>query len=189
MTAGPKHALLSVEDYLDGELRSEVKHEYLGGEVHAMAGATNRHNLISSNALGILFAGLRGKPCRAFNSDTKVRVELSSQTRFYYPDAQVVCDLNSGNDSFQERPVVVIEVLSDSTRRADLLEKKEAYLMIATLKVLIFVEPDEPLLIVHRRRPDGGFTKEEYFGLEKSVPLPEIGTELKLEEVFEGLEF
>lgn len=189
MTAGPKHALLSVEDYLDGELRSEVKHEYLGGEVHAMAGPTNRHNEISSNVMVALGSGLRGKSCRTFNSHTKVRVELPNQTRFYYPDAMVVCQKGQDSEQFQQWPAVIVEVLCDSTRRTDLTEKKEAYFAIPSLKVLIFVEPDEPLLVGYRRGPRGGFTKEEYFGLEKSVPLPEIGTELKLAEVFERLEF
>lgn len=73
MTAVPKHTALSVEDYLEGELNSQVRHEYLGGEVNAMAGATNRQNTIASNVLGSLISGLRGKPCQAFNSDTKVR--------------------------------------------------------------------------------------------------------------------
>jgi Uma2 family endonuclease len=70
MTAVPKHALFSVDGYLKGELRSQVRHEYLGGEVHAVAGATNRHNEISSNTMVSLGSGLRGKSCRTFNSDT-----------------------------------------------------------------------------------------------------------------------
>ncbi|WAC21075.1 Uma2 family endonuclease [Luteolibacter sp. SL250] len=189
MTAVPKHHHLGIEEYLAGELTSETKHEYLGGAVHAMAGASNRHNEISSNIMVSLGSGLRGKSCRVFNSDTKVRIELTSQTRFYYPDAMVVCQKSQDSEQFQQWPAVIVEVLSDSTRRTDLTEKKEAYLTIPSLKVLIFVESDEPLVLVHRRGPSGGFTREEYFGLEKSVPLPEVETELKLAEIYERVEF
>ena len=91
MTAAEKLNLVSAEDYLAGELISQVKHEYLGGMVYAMAGATNAHNIIASNILGSLHAKLRGTRCRVFNPDTKIRIRLPTHWRFYYPDASVVC--------------------------------------------------------------------------------------------------
>lgn len=91
MTALEHPLLTSIEDYLVGEETSEVKHEYLGGTVHAIAGATNQHNLIASNGLADLHMQLRGKPCQALNSDVKIRIEFPDHTRFYYPDAMVVC--------------------------------------------------------------------------------------------------
>lgn len=112
MTAAKKLNLVSVEDYLAGELVSPVKHEYLGGMVYAMAGARNWHNLIASNTLGAVHGRLRGKRCRAFNSDTKIRVRLPTQDRFYYPEVSVICRLNPGNDSFQDEPAVLFEGLS-----------------------------------------------------------------------------
>ena len=118
--------LVSVQDYLAGELISPVKHEYLGGVVYAMAGARNAHNLIATNAVGALYARLRGKPCRPFNSDTKIRIRLPTQARFYYPDVSVVCRPNPQTDSFQDEPVVLFEVLSRRTRRVDEGEKKDA---------------------------------------------------------------
>jgi len=124
-----------------------VKHEYLGGAIHAMAGATNGHNEIAMNALGVLYGSLRGKPCRPYNSDTKIRLELSGHTRFYYPDAMVVCHPNPRSDSFQDHPVVVIEVLSESTRRIDLGEKCDAYLKIPSIYVSLLrgLGPDQNL--------------------------------------------
>src|SRR5438874_9406984 len=104
MTAAKKLELISVEDYLAGELVSPVKHEYVGGVVYAMAGARNAHNLIATNTVGALYARLRGGPCRPFNSDTKIRIRLPTQTRFYYPDALVVCRPNAQSDSFQDEP-------------------------------------------------------------------------------------
>ena len=115
--------VIPVADYLAGEEISGVKHEYLGGAVHAMAGtASNQHNMIATSALLALGFQLRGKTCQPFNSDTKVRIDYPDHVRFYYPDAMVVCQPNPASDHFQDRPVVVIEVLSDSTRRTDLYE-------------------------------------------------------------------
>lgn len=179
---------ITVEQYLEGERLAEVKHEYLGGEVHAMAGATNRHNEIALSFAATFRSVLRGKPCSAFNSDTKVRIDLGNHIRFYYPDAMVVYQKNKNSDHWQDRPVVVVEVLSESTRRIDLTEKREAYFAIPTLRVLIFAEPDQPALVVHRR--DGeGFAREEHTGLDAVVPLPEIESALPLAEVYEGIEF
>lgn len=128
MTALEHPGFLSIDDYLAGEEVSDVKHEFLGGIVHAMVGATNQHNVIAVNALVLLGGQLRGKPCQPFNSDTKVRIEFPDHTRFYYPDAMVVCQPNPLTDHFQDQPVVVVEVLNESTRRADLSEKRDAYL-------------------------------------------------------------
>jgi len=177
---------ISIEDYLAGEEQSDVRHEYLGGVVHAMAGASNRHNTLASNLLGSLVARLRGKPCQPFNSDTKVRLTFPDHTRFYYPDVMVACHLNPDTDHFQDQPVVIAEVLSDSTRRTDLAEKRDAYLTISTLKVLIFVEPEEARVMLCRRGlPQGGFAVEEYAGLDAVIPLPEIDAEIVLGELYE----
>ena len=187
MTALKYPQSVSISDYLAGEEASAEKHEYLGGVVHAMAGGSNRHNAIATNALISLGAALRGKPCRPFNSDTKVRIECPDHTRFYYPDAMVVCTLNPPEDHFQEHPVVVIEVLSEATRRADLGEKRDAYLTISSLKVLMLVDAEEVRVTVHRRRTEGGFAVEVFSGLEAVIPLPEIDAELPLAELFEDV--
>src|SRR5438105_10603 len=155
MTAVKKLDLISVEDYLAGELVSPVKHEYLGGYVYAMAGARNAHNLIKGNVFGVLHARLRGRRCRPFNSDTKVRIRLPTHFRFYYPDVQVVCRFNPPDDSFQDDPAVIVEVLSHATRRVDEGEKKEAYLTIPALGVYLLVEQDAPQVTAFRRTDEG----------------------------------
>jgi len=166
-----------------------VKHEYLGGTVHAMAGATNQHNTIAINSLASLHGQLRGKSCQPFNSDTKVRIEFPDHTRFYYPDAMVVCRPNPVTDHFQDQPVVIVEVLSESTRRADLGEKRDAYLTIESLRVLLFVDPDVPAVTVYRRMADGGIDSEYHSGLESTIPLPEIDAALPLADLYERVEF
>lgn len=188
MTALKQPRLLTIAEYLEGEENSTVKHEYLGGAVHAMAGATNRHNTVAGNSFAALHGMLRGHPCQSFNSDTKIRIELPDHTRFYYPDAMVVRHPNPPTDHFQNWPALIIEVLSDSTRRTDLGEKRDAYLTIPSLKVLLFVESETPMVTLHRRKPDGGFAIETHVGLDAVIPLPEIEAALPLAALYERVE-
>ncbi|MCU0978476.1 MAG: Uma2 family endonuclease [Pirellulaceae bacterium] len=188
MSAAKKLNLVSVEDYLAGELVSPVKHEYLGGVVYAMAGAKNVHNLIASNALVALGIRLRGRPCRPYNSDTKIRIRLPNQVRFYYPDVSVICRPNPQTDSFQDEPAVVVEVVSRTTRRIDEGEKKDAYLTIPALNAYLIVEQESPAVEVFRRT-DQGFVREVFAGLEATIMLSEMEVELPLAELFEGVEF
>lgn len=189
MTALAKSEPISIADYLAGEEVSDVRHEYLGGTVHAMPGATNRHNIVAGNAFASLHGSLRGKSCQPFNSDTKVRIKFPDQTRFYYPDAMVVCSPNPTTDHFQDRPVVIIEVLSDTTRRTDLAEKLDAYPTIPSLEVLLYVEPDIPFVTLHRRRAEGGFAIEHHSGSDAVIPLPEIEAQLALADLYERVDF
>jgi Uma2 family endonuclease len=179
--------LVSVEDYLVAELASPVKHEYLGGVVYAMSGGRNRHNQIATNALVSLGGQLRGQLCRPFNSDTKIRIRLPNHLRFYYPDLSVVCRPNSPEETFQDDPVVVMEVLSKSTRRVDEGEKKEAYLAIPSLCAYLLVEQESPK-VVRFRRTDQGFSRQVFRGLDSLIPLPEIGANLPLAELYDGIE-
>ena len=188
MTAAPKWERVSVEEYLAGELRSQVKHEYLNGVLYAMAGAANAHNRIASNVLARLDTRLLGHRCQAFNSDTKVRIRTAVQTTFYYPDVSVVCRANPPEDSFQDEPVLTTEVISRRTRRIDEGEKKDAYQTIQSLKVYMLVEQDQPLVNVYRRT-NGGFLHEVYSGLDAVIPLPEIDTVLPLAEIYNRVEF
>ncbi len=180
--------LVSIGDYLEGEMVSKVKHEYLGGTIYAMAGARNVHNEIAGTFYGLLFTQLRGKPCRPFNSDTKVRIRLPSHTRFYYPDGMVVCQGNPPDDTFQDQPVVIAEVISDDTRRIDEGEKKDAYLTIASLSAYLVIEADRPRIVVHRRG-DSGFVAEVYEGVDAIVPLAAINCSIPLAELYERVNF
>jgi Uma2 family endonuclease len=180
--------LVSVDDYLAGELLSPVKHEYVGGVVYAMAGARNLHNTIKGNAFANLHVRLRGRGCRPCDSDTKVRVRLPTEVRFYYPDVSVVCHPNPPTDSYQDEPVVILEVLSRKTRRTDEGEKKDAYLAMPSLSVYLLIEQEAPIVIAHRRT-DRGFVREAYTGMEAAIPLPEIETALPLSEIYDGVEF
>jgi Uma2 family endonuclease len=189
MTAVKKLNLVSVEDYLEGELVARMKHEYLGGVVYAMAGARNAHNTIAVNWIAAVATQLRGKPCQAFNSDTKVHVRLPTQTRFYYPDGMIVCRPNPHLDTFQDNPVVVAEVTSVTTRRTDEGEKKDAYLSIPSLTAYLLIETSRPRVVVHRRGADDNFVPEVYEGLDSVVPLDDVGCSLALAELYERIDF
>jgi Uma2 family endonuclease len=188
MTAALKWNFISVDDYLAGELVSPIKHEYIGGVVYAMAGARNVHNRIASNILGKLDARLEGRPCQPYNSDTKIRIRTPTQIRFYYPDVSVICRPNPPQDSFQDDPAMIVEVVSRATRRQDEGEKKDAYLTIPSLDVYMLVEQDLPLVQVFRRT-ETGFVHEVYQGLNTVIPLGEIEIELPLSEIYRGVEF
>jgi Uma2 family endonuclease len=181
--------VMSVAGYLAGEEVSPVKHEYLGGQVHAMAGATNLHNTVAGNIFAILHARLAGTKCRPFNSDTKVRIELTDHVRFYYPDASIVCEPNPLLDHWQDRPVAVFEVASESTRRIDFGEKRDAYFAIPSLRIHSLVETSLPRVVVYRRKPDGGFSVENCEGLDAAVSLAEIGISLPLAAIYGDVVF
>ncbi len=131
---------------------------------------------------------MRGRRCRAFNSDTKIRVRLPTHVRFYYLDVPVICRPNPQDDSFQDEPAVLFEVLSRRTRRIDEGEKKDAYLTIASLGAYVLIEQEMPAAVVFRRT-ERGFVREVYEGLDAVVPLPEIEIDLPLAEVYDGVEF
>ncbi len=108
---------ISVEDYLTGELESEVRHEYFGGVVRAMAGASDRHERVSGNLFAALHAHLKGGPCQVFKDGMKLRLEVNKSDVFYYPDVMVACDPKDDHRYFRERPSLVVEVLSEDVNR------------------------------------------------------------------------
>ncbi|HZN38231.1 MAG TPA: Uma2 family endonuclease [Planctomycetota bacterium] len=184
--SGPE--LVAVEEYLADEVRSAARHEYVGGFTYAMAGASNAHNLIATNSLVALANRLRKGPCRPFNSDTKIRLRLSFGVRFYYPDVSVTCRPNPQSDSFQDEPAVVVEIVSAETRRIDEGEKLLAYTAIPSLAAYLLIEQESAQAVVFRRA-EQGFVREVHAGLDAAIPLSEIGCELPLAEVYDGVEF
>jgi Uma2 family endonuclease len=188
MSAVKKPQPISVADYLAGELVSQVKHEYDGGHVYAMSGGRVAHSKIAINITGICYTQLKGKQCRPFNSDMKVHIPAPPRERFYYPDVSVVCRSNADDQLFQDEPVVVFEVLSQSTRRLDQGEKKDGYLQLASLAAYVLVEQETASVVVYRRQ-GSEFVTENYEGLEAELQLPEIGVTLPLSEVYADVEF
>lgn len=150
--------------------------------------ARNLHTIIATRITGALYAHLRGRPCQPYNSDAKIRIRFPTHVRFYYPDASVTCRPNPPTDSFQDEPAVVVEVLSRRTRRIDEGEKKDAYLTIPSLSVYVLVEQETAAVVAFRRTADG-FVREVHRGMDAVLPLGEIGADLPLAEIYEGVEF
>jgi Uma2 family endonuclease len=180
--------LVTVEEYLAGEVRAETKHEYLGGVVYAMAGASEEHNVIAANLMGMLYGQLRGKPCQPFGSDMKVRLQNLGDTYFYYPDAMVACDPSDSGHGWRERPAVLFEIMSEDTRRLDERERRFAYLQIPGLQAYVRIEQSSPQLVVERRA-SGTWQSEKLTGLDAILLLPEIASRLPLAELYERLHF
>ena len=179
---------VSVEDYLAGENSAKRKHEYVFGEVYAMGGGTLGHSRIAVNVTVQLGSQLTGKPCDVFNSDAKIKITSKAGIRFFYPDVSVVCDSNSDSDLFQERPKVVIEVLSKSTRRLDLGDKKNGYLELPSLDTYVCFEQSKQLAIVFQRNSLGSFDELEYEGEQAIIPLDVIDCQLAFADVYRGVE-
>ena len=143
MEAMRQAAGMSVEDYLAAEERSKARHEYLGGSLYAMAGASDEHIALSMNLAFALRHHLQDSPCRVEMSDGKVRLRLAGEEVFYYPDVMVVCDPRDRDRYFKRFPKVVIEVLSESTEAIDRREKLLSYRQIETLEDYVLVAQDK----------------------------------------------
>lgn len=190
MSAAKPIELISPDAYLEGEAMAKHKHEFAAGRVYMMAGAGNAHNRIATAFIGAMHTRLRGKKCEAFNSDTKVRVRMPFDTRFYYPDGMVVCNSNPPGDSFQDQPVIIVEVLSTSTRRIDEGEKLQAYLSIPTLTHYLMIETTSARVVAYERDGRGGpFVARVYEGLDADIPLPAVHLTLPLSELYERVDF
>jgi Uma2 family endonuclease len=187
-TAARQLQPISVEDYLQGEEQAKRKHEYLAGIVYAMTGGQYNHNLISSRVLIELGIQLKDGPCVALGSDNKVRIDVGSRTWMYYPDVTVVCGDNIIDKVYQDRPTLVVEVLSASTRRIDEGEKCDNYLQLPSLKTYIMLEQHFAAAIVHQRTTDG-FQRTVYDDIKAAIPLPKINASLSLAEVYAGVKF
>jgi Uma2 family endonuclease len=172
-----KPASLTVEEYVAGEQRSEMRHEYLGGVVYAMAGASVSHNLISGNLFAALRSPLRGSPCGEFIADVKVRLHLANDDIFYYPGVMVACDPRDTDKFFKRFPKMLIEVMSDTTERIDRHEKRRSYQQIETLEEYVLVAQDRMEVTVFRRASQ--WRAEVLTKPDQALALPSVEPELR----------
>lgn len=185
MTALEKPQFISVEEYLEGEPLSEVRHEYIAGVVYAMAGTSIDHNLIASNVLLALRNHLAGKRCRVFMSDVKVRLEIGQDDVFYYPDVMVGCDPRDTEKFYLRHPKLIVEVLSESTERTDRREKLLSYMRIESLEAYVLVAQDRSEVTVFQRGRN--WPAEVFKGREQSIHLASIDFTLPLSAIYEGI--
>jgi len=186
MASVPEYRV-SPEEYLRLERAAETKSEYDDGVIYAMAGASERHNLIVGN----LNWSLRNRlpsGCRVYPSDMKVRI--LNPTRFYYPDVSVVCEKPRFADDAKDvllNPLVVFEVLSETTAAHDRGRKFHSYQTIDSLRELVFVSQDLHL-VEHYRRDGEHWIYTAAQGRDARVTLPAVNCELPLGDIYYQVE-
>lgn len=180
----PRQPKWSVQDYLEAEKTSEVRHEYVAGDLYAMAGASEEHNFISGNIFAALRSHLRGKPCKVFIHDMKAHV-FANLTLFYYPDVMVACDPSDDDRYYKTKPRIIVEVVSESSRGTDTREKFITFIQLPSLEEYVLVEQGSMTVTVHRRSKE--WVPDVLTGADALLELSSIGFSMPLSLIYEGV--
>lgn len=179
----------TIQEYLALERRSEIRHEYISGDIVTMAGATREHNLITGNIAQRLGNQLEDTPCETYSNAMQVRATL---TTYVYPDVVVVCDEPQFEDSEFDillNPTVVIEVLSKSTEARDRGEKFSDYRANKNVKEIIFVSQHRPRVEQYVRQANDEWIFHEETDPAGLITLASIECTLSLAEIYERVQF
>jgi len=179
----------SPQQYLAIERDAEQKHEYLNGEIFALAGASERHNLIVVNLVASLHVQLRGTPCKVYSSD--MRIKVSATGLYTYPDVAALCGEARFDDEQRDtllNPSLLIEVLSTSTEGYDRGEKFAHYRRIESLAEYLLISQDKYRIEQYVRQPDSQWLMSEVSKLEESIGLPSIKGRLLLSDVYDRVQ-
>ncbi len=179
---------ITVDEYLEGEKVSTVKHEFISGEVYATAGASDKHHRICANVFTALDAHLREGSCEAFITDMKLRVNPDT---FYYPDVFVACDENPESPYYRERPVLIVEVTSPSTRQIDRREKLRLYQEMPSVQEYVVVEQEKMHIELHRRQPNGGWITYFYdrSDRDEDIEFQSVGLKINILDIYSHVRF
>ena len=173
----------TVEQYLDMEAHSTVKHEYHSGQVYAMAGGTQAHSIIASNMLSLFRVAVRGSGCRVLNSDIKIR---QSAEDYVYADATVTCAPSDvrPDQVWIDYPVLVVEVLSRYTERHDRGDKFDGYKQIASLREYVLIESRRREAEVWRC-DDAGVWRCTAYAPREGIVLRSVPLTLTMDQLYE----
>lgn len=162
MTVSKSHAYFTPDEYLELERISPIKHEYLQGQMVAMAGASKAHVIITGNLSALLVNHLRGTGCIAYASDMKVR--MASLNLFYYPDLAITCDDRDliSNEDFILHPQLIVEVLSDSTEAFDRGDKFADYKTIPEFEEYVLIHQKQVLVERFQRKSENLWVPDVY---------------------------
>lgn len=180
----------SLEEYFALEEKSDRKSEYFQGEIFMMSSGSANHSRICTIAVVELSLALRGSGCEVFNSDMRILVQDGDL--YTYPDASVVCgevEFVPGRNDTLTNPILLIEVLSPSTRSYDRADKFRFYRSIESLQIYLIIEQDEPFVERHQRLPDGSWTLRDYSKLDEVIELAPIGVNLTVGQLYERVKF
>lgn len=185
------HPVFSVESYLDFERLQTERHEFLDGNVYAMAGESPNHSTICFNPAVLVGQQIRGKKCRGFSPNMKIAT--NEKGLYSYPDLAVVCGQPTFYDDKKDvitNPTLIVEVLSPSTENYDRGEKFLRYTnQIETLQNYVLISQDKPLVEIYSRRENGGWEKTEVEGLKNTFKIDSIECEISLTELYDLVEF
>lgn len=188
MIASPQQPYLTPEEYLQMEEQSPIKHEYIDGQIYAMAGASDPHVTIAGNLFALLRSHVRGSGCRVYISDMKARIE--SLNRFYYPDVMVTCDRRDQETPTHKRyPTLIVEVLSDSTEAFDRGDKFADYQELESLREYVLINTKRQRVECFRRNDQGQWVLQFYTPENKLFQLQSINFEGTLEALYEDVVF
>lgn len=173
------------DQYLAMERAAQYKSEYIDGEIIAMAGASEPHNLIVTNIVIELGVQLRGRPCRIYTSD--MRVDVRESGLYAYPDVIALCEpiLSDDQQDNLRNPTVIIEVLSKSTEPYDRGKKFMKYRRIESLLEYVLVAQDKTQVEHYVRQPNGGWLLSESTTLGGEIYLSSIDSHLKLSAIYD----
>ena len=182
----------SPDEYLALEREASTKSEYLNGGIYAMTGGTPQHSEIASNIIMAIGPQLKRKQCHVYTSD--LRVASANSQLITYPDVSIVCGAPQFRDARNDvvtNPVVLIEVLSDSTEAYDRGKKFNYYRTIESLRDDILVSQKEPLIDLYSREPNGSWKIQSIAGLDPDaqVIIPSVNCQFLLSDVYDGVEF
>lgn len=175
--------MIRAKDYLDGELVSQIKHEYVAGQVFAMAGTSERHNIITGNIQARLREKTRGGACRVLMENVKLHVAAADA--FYYPDVMVCCEPSDDDPYVKHSPIVVFEVLSHSTASTDRREKLRAYRALPSLREYMLVDSDRHAVEAYRRK-DGTWWRD-VLDPGDALAIESLGLILSLDNLYEDV--
>lgn len=186
MSALAEQLHFDADAYLAWESEQREKHEYFGGEVFAMVGARQEHVLVALNLASALKQRLRGRPCRTYVSDMKLRVAAADA--FFYPDVMVSCDARDhAAPQALEHPTLIIEVLSAGTEGFDRGAKAAAYRTLSSLREYVLVDIDARRIESYRRTEQGGWLLHDCRPEEEACHLASLDVSLTFEEIYEDL--
>ncbi|MBD0337064.1 MAG: Uma2 family endonuclease [Cyanobacteria bacterium Co-bin13] len=185
MIASPQ-APLTPDEYLQLEAQSATKHEYIGGHIYAMVGATDAHVTLAGNLFALLRSHVRGTGCRTYISDMKARIE--ARNRFYYPDVMVTCDPRDQETSNYKRFLkLVVEVLSDSTEAFDRGDKFADYQALESVQEYVLINTRQQRVECFRRN-EAGLWVLQYYTLETGTfHLKSVGLSTTLADLYEDV--
>lgn len=178
---------ITPEEYLEGEKVAEFRHEYIDGEIFAMAGGSDAHARISFNAAALLKTQLRGSGCSVYLHEMKVQTD---STKYFYPDILVTCDADDRQRNYRKKsPILIIEVLSESTEAYDRGKKFEYYRQLESLREYVLLDQSEHHADIFRKNAQQRWELFSFIGADTELCFQSVEVCVRMAELYEDVNF